>query len=71
MFGDFTFASIKGIIKDQVIQFMPSRDPYDNTIIQYLQFGKWDTTKYTIHQVFRSILFVAEIYLLRFFIYRP
>ena len=71
MFGDFTFASIKGIIKDQVIQYMPSRDPCDNTIIQYLQFGKWDTTKYTIHQVFRSILFVAEIYLLRFFYLWP
>ena len=67
MFGDFTFASIKGIIKDQVIQYMPSRDPSDNTIIQYVQIGKWDTTKYTAPQVLRSVVFVAEIFLLMFF----
>ena len=66
MYGDFTFASIKGIIKDQYIQYMPSRDPSDNTIIQYVQIGKWDTTKYTAPQVLRSVLFVAEIFLLRF-----
>ena len=67
MFGDFTFASIKGLIKDQVIQCMPSRDPCDNTAIVYVQFGKWDTTKYTAPQVVRSFLFVAEIFLLRLF----
>ena len=67
MFGDFTFASIKGMIKDQVIQFMPSRDPCDTTVVQYVQLGKWDTTKYTVHQACRSILFVKEILLLRFF----
>ena len=67
MFGDFTFGSIKGLIKDQFIQFMPSRDPCDNSIIQYCQLSKWDTTKYTIHQVCRSLLFVAEILLLRLF----
>ena len=35
VFGDFTFESIKEIIKDQIYQFMPSRDPSDNSIIQY------------------------------------
>ena len=66
MFGDFTFESIKGIMKDQMIQLMPSRDPSDNSIIQYIQLGKWDTTKYTVHQSSRAILFVNEILLLRF-----
>jgi len=66
VFGDFTFESIEGIIKDQVIQIMPSRDPSDNSIILYIQMGKWDPTKYTVHQVLRSALFVTEILLLRF-----
>ena len=67
MFGDFTFASIEGIIKDQVIQVMPSRDPSDNSVVLYLQMGKWDQTKFTIHQVYRTVVFVEEILLLRFF----
>ena len=45
-----------------MVQFMPLRDT-----IQYIQLGKWDTTKYTVHQACRSILFVTEILLLRFF----
>ena len=66
MFGDFTFASIEEIIKNQVIQIMPSRDSSDNSVILYVQMGKWDPTKYTIHQLCRSVLFVVEILLLRF-----
>ena len=45
---------------------MPSRDPSDNSIIQYIRLGQWDTTKYTVHQASRCILFVTEILLLRF-----
>ena len=66
MYGDFTFASIEEIIKNQVIQYMPLRDPCDDSIISYFQMGKWDATKYTAQQVCRSVLFVAEIFLLRF-----
>ena len=44
---------------------MPARDPSDNTVIIYLQIGKWDPTKYSMHQVFRSVVFVQEILLLR------
>ena len=67
VFADFTFASIEGIIKDHGIQFMPSRDPNDNSIIQYMRIGKLDTTKYTFNQLCRANLFVMEILLLRFF----
>ena len=49
-----------------MVQFMPFRDPPDNSIIQYVQMGKWDSTKYTVHEACRSILFVNEILLLRF-----
>ena len=66
MFGDFTFESIEGIIKDQLIQIMPSRDTDDNCVILYVQLGKWDPTKYTVHQLVRCALFVTEILLLRF-----
>ena len=46
---------------------MPSRDPSDNSVVLYLQMGKWDQTKFTIHQVYRTVVFVEEILLLRFF----
>ena len=45
---------------------MPARDPSDNTVILYLQLGKWDPVEYSMHQVFRTIVFVQEIMLLRF-----
>ena len=48
---------------------MPSRDPSDNSVILYAQMGNWDTTKYTVHQAFKSVLFVEEILLLRFLIF--
>lgn len=64
LFGDFTFTSIEGLIKSQLIQVMPSRDPSDNSVILYLQMGKWDPTKFSIHQVYRSVIFVEEILLL-------
>ena len=52
---------------DQNVQLMPLRDLSDNSIIKYIQLGKWDTTKYTVHQASRSVLFVNEILLLRCF----
>ena len=45
---------------------MPSRDPSDNSVVLYLQMGKWDQTKFSIHQVYRTVIFVEEILLLRF-----
>ena len=53
-------------MKSHLIQVMPARDPSDNTVILYLQLGKWDPVEYSMHQVFRAIVFVQEIILLRF-----
>ena len=65
LFGEFTFSSIEGLLKSHLVQIMPSRDPSDNSIVIYVQLGKWDPSQYSIHQVFRTIVFVQEILLLR------
>lgn len=64
LFGDFTFKSIEGLLKNHLIQVMPSRDPSDNTIVLYIQMAKWNPEEYIIHQVYRTIIFVEEILLL-------
>ena len=65
LFGDFTFSSIEGMIKNHLIQIMPSRDPSDNSVILFIQMGKWNPTQFNHHQVYRCIVFVEEILLLR------
>lgn len=63
VYNDFTFESIKGLIQSNLIELMPKCDE-EGCALLVLRIKNWDTSKYTHHELYKSIIFVNEFMLL-------
>ena len=64
-FSDFTYKSVQHLLETGVSELMPEKDENGLSTIVF-RLSKWDSTRYTVHEVYRAAVFLWEYMLLEY-----